>query len=279
MRDDEREPEATTPPAVRPAAARAQPATTAAPARAEQARTAVGIFDRFVHSDDPDQAHGFDVLVREVLADEAGHFGVRRGQLALVGLGTNLLRDPIAVLEEHALEDGDLGGDTGGRLEVRRAEHAFGVVAQTEALALETLDPLRTGRAVGRDAEVDDAVLFAPVASRFRNRELALEEFDCAVMATEFFDDGVQLAGRKVGRCEFSTHGFVSLPLVGHFRFPLIRGGTMSRSGHSQEMPINSAPFGYDHFASWYQRTTYILYTHYTLLSIQPYWLTFCPTV
>jgi hypothetical protein len=45
------------------------------------------------------------------------------------------------------------------------------------------------------------------------------------------------LAGRKVGRCEFSTHGFVSLPLVGHFHFPLIRGGTMSRSGHSQERP------------------------------------------
>jgi len=255
LRDDEREPAVTIPPAVRLAVVRVQPATTVAPVRAEQVRNAAGILDRFVHSDDPYHAHGFDVLVREVLADEAGHFGVRRGQLALVGLGTNLLRDPIAVLEEHALEDGDLGGDTRGRLEVRRAKHAFGVVARTEALALKTLDPLGTGRAVGRDAEVDDAVLFTPVASRFRNRELALEELDCAVMATEFLDDGVQLAGRKVGRCEFSTHGFISLPSIGHFRFPLIRGGTMSRSGHSQEMPINSAPFGYDHFASWYQPT------------------------
>jgi hypothetical protein len=25
-------------------------------------------------------------------------------------------------------------------------------------------------------------------------------------MSTELFDDGVQLAGRKVGRCEFSAH-------------------------------------------------------------------------
>ncbi len=212
LRDDEREPAATTPPEVRLAVARAQPATSVAPARAEQARIAVGILDRFVHSNDPNQAHGFDVLVREVFPDEAGHFGIRCGQLALVGLGTNLLRDPIAVLEEHALEDGDLGGDTGGRLEVRRAEHAFGVVAQTEVFALETLDPLGTGRAVGCDAEVDDAVLFTPVTSRFRNRELALEELDCAVMATEFFDDGVQLAARKVGRCEFSTHGFSPCP-------------------------------------------------------------------
>jgi hypothetical protein len=228
-----------TPPAARLVAERAQPATTADPVGVEQARTAEGILDRFVHSNDPDQVHGFNVFVREVFPDEAGHFGVRCGQLALVGLGTNLLRDPIVVLEEHALEDGDLGGDTGGRLEIRRAEHAFSVVAQTEALVLETLDPLGTSRAVGCNAEVDDAVLFTPVASRFRNRELslALEELDCAVMATEFLDDGVQLAGRKVGRCEFSTHGFISLPLVGHFRFPLIRGGTMNRYGHSEERP------------------------------------------
>lgn len=225
-------------PVVRLVVARAQPATNAVPVRAEQARIAVGILDRFVHGNDPPETHRFDLLVREVLADKAGDLGVGLRQFTLVGLGTNLFHDPIVVLEEHALEDGDLGGDTGGRLEIRRAEHAFGVVAQTEALALETLDPLGTSRAVGRNAEVDDAVLFTPVASRFGNRQLALEELDCAVMATEFLDDGVQLAGRKVGRCEFSTHGFVSLPLVGHFHFPLIRGGTMSRSGHSQERPI-----------------------------------------
>ncbi len=209
MRNDERETDPTTPPAVRPAVARVQPATIVAPGRAEQARNASGIFDGFVHSNDPPETHRFDLLVREVLADEAGNLSVGLRQLAFVGLGTNLLRDPIVVLEEHALEDGDLGGDTGGRPEVRRTKHALGVIPDPEAFALEPFDPLGTGRAVGRNAE----------------------------MAIESLDDGVRLAGRKVGRCEFSTHGFVSLPLVGHFHFPLIRGGTMGRSGHSQERP------------------------------------------
>lgn len=177
MRNDEREPALTQPPDVRLDAARAQPATTAVPVRVEQDRTAVGILDRFVHGDDPDQAHRLDVLVREVLADEAGDLGVGLRQLALVGLGTNLFRDPIVVLEEHALEDGDLGGDTGGRLEIRRAKRAFGAGAQTEALALEPLDPLETSCAVGSDAEVDDAVLFTP--TRFRKTRCHRSVLEC----------------------------------------------------------------------------------------------------
>lgn len=236
-RNGEREPAVTIPPAVRHDAVRVQIATTEVSAHAEQFRFAVGILNRFVHSNDPGQSHGFDILVRKLFPYETGHFGVRCGQLTLFGLGTNLLCDPSVVFEKLALEDVDIGGDTGGWLEVRRAKHAFGYVEKTEALALETINPLGTGRAIGCDTKVDDAVLFAPISSRFRNRELALEEFDCAIMATEFLDDGVQLAGRKVGRCEFSTHGFVSLPLIGHFHFPLIRGGTMSRYGHSEERP------------------------------------------
>lgn len=72
-----------------------------------------------MHNDDPDQAHGFDVLVREVLADETGNLGVGLRQLALVGLGTNYRCDPIADPEEPTLEDRDLTHDTGGWLEVR----------------------------------------------------------------------------------------------------------------------------------------------------------------
>lgn len=176
MRHDESEPALTMPSAVRKAVVRVQPATAAVPIRAEQARITVRILDWFMHGDDPDQAHRFDVLVREVFPNKTGPFRVRRGQPALVGLSTNLLRDPIAILEEHALEDSNLGGDTGGRLEVRRAKHAFGVTAQTEAIAPEPINPLRTGRAIGSDAEVDDAVLFAPLASRFRNRDLTTKK-------------------------------------------------------------------------------------------------------
>src|SRR3989344_4705001 len=68
----------------------------------------------------------------ELLTDEAGQFGVRLRKLALVGLGANLLRDPVVVLAEHALENGDFGR-----------------------------------RAVGGDAEVDDPIFLAPRMDRF----------------------------------------------------------------------------------------------------------------
>ena len=77
MRHGEREPAVTIPPVVRSAAARAKPATNVVTARVQQVRIAVGIVDGFVHYDDRPQPHGFDLLVRELLADEAGQFGVR----------------------------------------------------------------------------------------------------------------------------------------------------------------------------------------------------------
>lgn len=165
LRDSEREPAITEPPKVRLAAVRAQPATIVATVRVEQDRTASGIFDGFVHGNDPPETHRLDLLVGERLTDEAGDFGIRGFELALGREGTNLLRDPIVVLEKHAFEDSDLGGDARGRLEVRRTEHALGVIPDPEAFALEPFDPLWTSRAVGRNAEVDDAVLFAPGAS------------------------------------------------------------------------------------------------------------------
>src|SRR3972149_3764598 len=66
----ERESVVTIPPAVRPAVARAEPATTAVTARAQQARTVVGVVDGFMHVNDVPQTHRFDLLVRELLADE-----------------------------------------------------------------------------------------------------------------------------------------------------------------------------------------------------------------
>ena len=78
------------------------------------------------------------------------------------GLGADLLRDPVVVLEEPALEDGDFGRHAVGRLEVRRTEHLLGVVAHAEALALESGDPVLAGRAVAGDREVDDAVFLVP---------------------------------------------------------------------------------------------------------------------
>ena len=165
LRNDKREPVPTFPPTGKLATIRTQPATIVASAHTEQARTAVGILDGFVHDNNPTETHRFDLLVRKVLTDEAGNLSVGLRQLAQSALGTNLLRNPIVVMEEPALEDGDLSGNTGGRLETPRTEHTFGVDAQMEAFAPEPFDPLRTGRAVGRDAEVDDAVFLAPSRS------------------------------------------------------------------------------------------------------------------
>ena len=139
--------------------------------RAQQARIAVGVVDGFVHGNDVPQTHGFDLLVRELLTDEAGQFGVRLRELALVGLGADLLRDPVVVLEEHALENGDFGRHAVGRLEVRRTEHLLGVAAHAEALALESGDPVLASRAVAGDAEVDDPVFLAPRAKRLCHRD------------------------------------------------------------------------------------------------------------
>ena len=189
LRHGEREPAVTTPPVVRPVVVRAEPATIAVTARAQQALTAVGVVDRLVHGNDPDQPHGFDLLVCELQTDEAGQFRIRLRKLALVGLGANLLRGPALVLEEHALENSDFGRHAVGRLEVRRTEHLLGVVTHTEAFALEPDDPVLAGRAVAGDREVDDAVFLAPRMGRFGNREFVAEETPCSFHTAELVEN------------------------------------------------------------------------------------------
>lgn len=211
LRHGEREPVVTIPPAVRPAVARAEPASTVATVRAQQARTAVGVVDRFVHGNDPDQTHRFDLLVRELLTDETRQFCVRLREIALVGLGADLLGDPVVVFEEHPLEDGDFGRYAVGRLEIRRTEHLFGVVSDAETVTFQTLDPVLAGRAIAGDAEVDDAVFLTPRTDRFGNREFVAEKTERHVVATELLDDGVQLASRETSGCEFCAHDCISL--------------------------------------------------------------------
>jgi len=169
LRHGEREPVVTIPPPVGgPVVARAEPATTAVMACAQQARIAADeVVDRFVHCDDPPPTHGFELLVRELLADEAGQFGVWLRELALVGLGANLLRGPVVVLEEHTLENGDFGRHAARRLEVRRMECPLGAYSDENIFALEPGVPTLAGRAVAGDAEVDDAVFLAPRTDRF----------------------------------------------------------------------------------------------------------------
>jgi len=210
LRHGEREPDATTPPAVRPVAARVEPATIAATARVQQERTAAGVVDGFVHRNDVPHTHGFDLLVRKLLTDETGQFGVRLRELALVGLGANL-HDPVVVLEEHALENGDFGRHAVGRLEIRRTEHLLGVVSDAETVAFQTLDPVLAGRTITGNREVDDAVFLTPRTDRFGNREFVAEKTERHVMATELLDDGVELACCKASGCEFCAHDCISL--------------------------------------------------------------------
>jgi hypothetical protein len=190
LRHGKREPVAATPPVVRPAEAHAEPATVVV----QQARIADGVVDGFVHGNNVPQTHGFDLTIRKFLTDEAGQFGVRLGELALFGLGANLLRAPVVILKEHALENGDFGRHATRRLEVRRMEYLLGVVSDVET----ALDPVLTGRAVARDREVDDAVPFAPRTGRRRNREFAAQESAHTFFATEFVEDRFDLPERKI---------------------------------------------------------------------------------
>ncbi len=148
-RHGEREPVVTIPPVDRPVVVRAEPATTAATVRAQQDRNAVGDIDWLVHGNDTPQTHLLDLLVREVLTEEASELGVWLRELALVGLCTDLLRDPVVVREDHALENGNVCRDAIGRLEVRGTEHLRGAAFNAETVALQTLDPALASRAVG----------------------------------------------------------------------------------------------------------------------------------
>lgn len=162
LRHSECEPVVTAPSEARPVVERAEPATAAATARVEQVRTVVGVVDGLVHGNDVPQTHLLDLLVRELETYEVGQFGFRFAELALVCFFVDLLRDPVAVLEEHALENRDFGCHATRRLEVRRTEYLPGVVSDAEAFALETLDPVFASRAIAGDREVDDAIFFSP---------------------------------------------------------------------------------------------------------------------
>jgi len=195
LRHGEREPAATTiPPDARPAVAREEPATIAVTAREQQERTAAGVVDGLVHGNDAPQTHLLDLLVRELLTDEASELGVRlkkappRREDACAGLGADILRGAPGIHEECALQDGDFGRDALGRLEVGRTEHLLGV-ADAETVTLQTLDPVLAGRAVRGDREVDDTVFLAPRTGRFGNREFASQETFHTVHAAKLVHD------------------------------------------------------------------------------------------
>src|SRR3989344_3776390 len=151
------------PPAARSDVGRAEPATTDVTARVQQARIAVGIAHGFVHGNDVPQPHGFNLIIPELLTDEAGQFGVRGHELAFFSLVANLRRVSVVVLEETARKNGDFGRHAARLLEGRRTEHPLGVVVfEAEAFAFQARDPANARRAVGGDAEADDAVFLAP---------------------------------------------------------------------------------------------------------------------
>ncbi len=104
-----------------------------------------------MHDNDVPQTHGFDLLVRELLTDKACNFGAGVAKSALVGFGTDLIRDPVVFLKERTLENRDFGCHAVGWIEIRRTEHLLGVVSNTEVFAFQTLNPGLAGRAVGSD--------------------------------------------------------------------------------------------------------------------------------
>ena len=137
LREDESKPVLTIPPAVRAVEVHVEPTTSAVTVRVKQVRITSRIFDGLVHSNDPPQAHGFDVLIRELFSDETCHFGVGLSEASLGRFRSNCFRDSVTVLEEHAFEHSDLGCHIVGWLEVRGTQYAFSVIAHINAFAFQ----------------------------------------------------------------------------------------------------------------------------------------------
>lgn len=234
MRNDEREPALAAPPAVGIAAVCAEPPAVSDPVRAKQARTTAGILDGFVHGDDPPETHGFQFFIDELLTDEAGDFGVWCGETTSFDFSTDLLRDPIVVLEEHALEDDDLVGHAVGRLEVVRAKQLLGIVAQAEVLAFQTLDPPLAGCTIAGNRKVDNTVLFAPCTFRSGDCNFSAKETLNAVHSAELVHDCLNLP-----KIQFTVfHDFSPFELIAQSFLTAreLRGLTVV--GHSQKSPI-----------------------------------------
>ncbi len=194
MREDEREPAAATPLEAGVTIERAEPASGITTGRGQEERMATGILDRIVHDDDPPQTHGLDVGIREHVADETANLGVGLHELTTRRLDANLVGDATVVGKDLALEDTDLGGDTGGRLEVLRAKNAFCVVAHAITLALETLNPFLAGRAVGHNRKGDDSTFLTPQARRFGNCGHLAQEPLHPLDTTELVEHGFNLS-------------------------------------------------------------------------------------
>lgn len=193
---------------------RVETATTKRRTHLQKKWPVVGVVNGFVHNNNTPQTHRFDILVRELLTDEAGRFCIRLRELVLVGLGANPRCGPVVVPEEATPQNGEFGRHIARRNEVRRAEHLLRGVTHVEAFELfGPVDPVLAGNTTGGNAEIDDAIFLAPRMwrRRNRNREFVAEKTERHVVTTELLDDGVELAGGEASGCEFCAHDCISL--------------------------------------------------------------------
>ena len=187
--NSKREPIAIAPPAVRVAVARVEPAAPAIAIRAEQARTAAGVLNVLMHDNDSPEAHLFDLLVGEHDADETCDFWIRGNVLPFGGFRADVPRDAVVVREERTLHDNDLGGDSLGRLEVGRQEDLPRVVADVVAALFQTLDPVGTRAAIGRDREADDPIFFAIRTNDFGKRQFVTQKATSTFHSAELIEN------------------------------------------------------------------------------------------
>jgi len=173
------------PPIARPAVEGAQATTDNAPTSTEEKRNTARIFDGVAHDDNPPETHFLQFLVREFLADEAGDFRIRLFELPPFSFSANLASDAVVVIEERALNDGNLGGDTLGGFEVLVAENAFGVTLHIIILAFKAGNPPFPSRAIAGDREVDYAVLLTPGFGWFGDADFSTKESRDSFFSTE----------------------------------------------------------------------------------------------
>ncbi len=137
----------------------------------------MGTLDRIVHRDDPPQAHGRDLGVREHVSDETGQLGVGLDELAAGRLLADVLAGASSVaLPQDPLEDSNLRRDAVCRYEPGRKQDARGEHADGRALRLEVGDPGLTTHAVGGHRKRDDSVPLSPWRHRFGDYAIVLHQ-------------------------------------------------------------------------------------------------------
>src|SRR3989344_2355724 len=125
----------------------------------------------------PQDAHGTDFPVRELLSNQTGHFDLRRFQFASLRVSANMKKMPKFY---YALENRHMVSHVSGSVKIWRRQNIDHVPMQSNALLFETLHPGRPGSSIRGNFQTNNAVFLAPFPfGSFQEPFSGGDEADC----------------------------------------------------------------------------------------------------